>query len=171
MRLSLKIKGIDAAVKAVKNLSKEAEQGIQDELNAFGFLVEGDAKAMAPADEGNLRNSITSEPGKLSVSIFARIDYAAYLEFGTRKFAAAYVNTLPPDWQTYAAEFRGGTGGSGDFFDVIMRWVRRKGIEPEAAYPIALSILRNGIRAHPFMFPAFQKNVPELEKNLKQLFR
>lgn len=169
MSLSLKIKGIDAIAKATKNLTVELKQEINNEFAKFGFDVQADAKNFAPADEGNLRNSIEVLNKDLSVSIFSRLDYAAYLEFGTRKFAAAYVNNLPADWQTYAATFKGKGNGSGDFFETIRRWVKRKGIEDKYAYIIALNILRNGIKAHPFLYPAFRDNIPIFEKRLKAL--
>lgn len=171
MKLSLQVKGLDAAIKKVKGLDAEMKADLQLELNAFGLDVQAVAKGLAPADEGNLRNAINVAYGDLFVSVIAGVDYAAYLEFGTRKFAAIYVSSLPPDWKTYAASFKGGGGGSGDFFETIRKWVKRKGISDAAAYPIALSILRNGIKAHPFMYPAFQSNVPKLENNLKALFK
>lgn len=151
---------------------------VKAELEAFGFATVEQAKRLAPVDEGHLRSSIshkvvTVDKG-LVVEIVVATDYAAYLEFGTRKFAAAYVSTLPPDWQTFAATFRGPGGGSlSEMIVRLMAWVRRKGFaaqrtksgnrsnskaslhgEEQAAYAIALQILLNGVKAHPFLFPA-----------------
>ena len=46
-----------------------------------------DAKMVAPVDTGNLRNSITTDarPGDLRAVVEATTDYAAYVEFGTRR--------------------------------------------------------------------------------------
>ena len=46
-----------------------------------------DAKMLAPVDTGNLRNSITTDarPGDLRAVVEATADYAAHIEFGTRK--------------------------------------------------------------------------------------
>lgn len=46
-----------------------------------------DAKLVAPVDTGNLRNSITTDarPGDLVAVVEATADYAAHVEFGTRR--------------------------------------------------------------------------------------
>lgn len=148
-------------------MTAEVRVIVNDEFNAFGLEAVGLAKTLAPVDEGFLRNSITFEQGDLVVEVIVTAHYAAYLEFGTRKFAAEYVSTLPIEWQDFAAQFKGGGGGFEDFFANIFDWVKRKGIEPKAAYPIAISILRNGVRPQPFLYPAIEKCKIELIKNLK----
>ena len=40
----------------------------------------------------------------------------------------------------------------------------------QAAYAIALNILQNGIRPHPFVYPAVTKNTPVLEADIKKVF-
>lgn len=165
---SVELKGLDKALSSLD--IKKFEQGLTDELAAFGFYVERDAKSLVPVDEGFLKNSIHSVPARLKVEIVVTADYAAYIEFGTRRFAAEHIATLPQDWQNFAAEFKGPGGGS--FDQMVMRlvgWCKRKGIEEKAAYPIALKILRDGIQAHPFLYPAFEKNRIELIKNIKGL--
>ena len=192
--ITLKLSGLDEVLKKLD--VKKLEREITGELIYFGTQVSLDAKNNVEnngtTDRGDLAGSIDFKSDHpLSVSIFANKDYAAYIEFGTRKFAASYVATLPPDWQTFAAQYKGGGGGSfQEFLMRITEWVKRKGFaaavtksgnksksvnsvngEKEAAYRIALSILRNGIKAQPFLFPAFEKNRPELIKNLKTLLK
>ena len=188
--IRFEIKGADAAIKRTESLVKKARENAQLALNGFGLNVERDAKRFAPADEGHLRGSINSKPGNLSVTVTVGVNYGAYLEFGTRKFAAKYVATLPQDWQSYAATFRGKGGGTFDqFIQDIMQWVRQKGIGglktksgrtseskssldamQQAAYAIALNILQNGIRPQPFVYPAVTKNTPALEADIKKVF-
>ena len=131
-------------------ITADVKKRLDAELYAFALETVEMAINLAPADEGILRNSITLDKGELVVEIIVAVNYAAYLEFGTRAFAAAYVATLPPTWKEYAATFRGGGGGFEDYFRNIFEWCKRKGIEESAVYPIAISILRNGIRPHPF---------------------
>lgn len=172
MAVGFQVTGLDAAIKRSEHLAATLKRDVQDELNAFAFEVEGTAKQLAPADEGRLRNAISAVPGNgnLEASIVATVGYAAFMEFGTRKFAAAYVATLPPDWQSYAATFKGQSSGNFDsFLLAIIGWVKRKGIENKAAYPIALSILRNGIRERPFLYPAVNQHKPELTNRLKNI--
>jgi HK97 gp10 family phage protein len=186
----LQIKGVDELLNKldISPIKKE----IKVELKAFGQEVERDAKQLAPVDEGYLKSRIyhkaTNEAGGIVMEVGCTADYAAYVEFGTRKFAASYVSTLPPDWQSYAATFKGsGTGDYFEFLNAILDWVLRKGIAnrysvktkkaikiklggkgkkslsdqdrlQQTAYAIALSIIRNGIKPHPFLYPAFEKN-------------
>ena len=167
--LNIEIKG-DFEGK-MNNLEEKVKAIVDDELNAFGLTTVADAKKMAPVDEGFLRNSITFEKMGLTVEIVVAANYAAYLEFGTRAFAAAYVATLPAEWQAFAAQFKGGGGSFEDFFMNIVEWVRRKGIAPEAAYPIAKKIARFGIAAKPFLYPAIEVNKKILIDNLKAVLK
>ncbi len=172
--LTFDIKNLDKTLSEIKAYPQDVERIINNEFKAFGLSTVNDAKRLAPVDEGRLRESIGSVIGSLSISVTVNVDYAAYLEFGTKSFAAAYVATLPPDWQAFAEQYKGNAGGSfQEFVMRLQRWVRLKGIASgkdidQAAYAIALSILRKGIKPHPYLFPAFEKNKIELIKQLKQ---
>lgn len=65
--------------KAIKNI----EQAVNVALTASALLVEGQAKALAPVDTGNLRNSITHELGKKEARVGTNVEYAQAVEFGT----------------------------------------------------------------------------------------
>lgn len=189
-----KLDKITADVKAI----------VDDELEAFGINTVAMAKQLAPVDEDHLRGLIHFEKRSLEVEVIVPVNYAAYLEFGTRAFAAAYVSSLPVEWQEFAAQFKGGGGGS--FQEFVMRlteWVHRKGLgaggpgkpigvtgtysvktgkrtgnkvtqeseDKSAAYRIALSILRKGIRPHPFLYPSVEVNKKILIDNLKAVLK
>lgn len=125
--LILKLNGVG---EVLKKLSKEnIEAKVNEELSRFGNAVRTDAIRLAPVNEGRLRSAIFYQVGNLQVTIGCNVDYAAYVEFGTRKFAAAYVASLPGDWQTFAAKFRGSGGGTFEqFVMAIFEWVRKKGL-------------------------------------------
>ena len=166
--LTVELKGMDKAL--AKLDMKKISQDIEAELHNFGALVKVDAITLVPVDEGHLKQSIFFEPKPMAVEIGARADYAAYVEFGTRKFAASYVASLPSDWQGFAAQYKGPGGGSFEQFVMdLVRWCRVHGIDEKAAYPIARKILINGTRPQPYLYPAFEKNKIELIKNLKKL--
>lgn len=191
MGVMFQIQGLDAAIKHSNRLAKEVKQDVQEELNEFADAVSALAKRLAPADEGHLRGAIAPirGNGNLEASIVCAVVYAAFMEFGTRKYAAKYVATLPQDWRTYAATFKGQSGGSMDeFIQAIMAWVRRKGIsgdrtksgnvsnsrssldkQQSAAYAISLNILQNGVKPHPFLYPAVIAEVPKLTERLKKI--
>lgn len=168
--LSFDIKGLDATLKGVDNKLKEVERELQDELNAWASLCSTEAKIRAPKDEGHLAGAINPKFEKLKASVTVAVNYAAFMEFGTKKKAQAYVAGLPADWKAYAAQFRGG-GGAGNLFEAIFAWVKRKGIDEAAAYPIAIKILRDGVNPHPYLFPAYEHTISDLKKNLKTLFK
>ena len=177
----------------IKDAKDKAIEIVRDELSGFGLNVVEDAKRFAPVDEGVLRNNINfafpvSDKG-FRVDITVNVPYAAYIEFGTKKYAAAEVAKLPPEWKTFAAQFKGraGSGSFDEFVQNIMEWVQRKGIGAlktksgnnsksadsldamqQAAYWIALNIIQNGIHAHPYLYPAFKKNKDEFIANLKK---
>ena len=192
--INIKVNGLDAAIAQIDGSIKNIEKNIQGELNAWALETTKLAKQMAPVDEGHLRGAIHPEFGKLKASVTVNVDYAAYIEFGTRKFASSYVASLPSDWQSFAAGFKGKAGG-GDVFEFIKRlmgWVKRKGLSGtysvktqrrtgkkaerenedfEVAYAIAMAILRKGIKPHPFLYPAYLKTKPELIENIKKLLQ
>jgi len=195
--INLKASGIDAILAKFNTLANQAQNDVQEQLNSFADDVARDAKQLVKAnssDEGNLLRNINPEYGSGFVSITANTKYAAYIEFGTRKFAAEYVSSLPSDWQAYASTFKGksNSGDINEFFAAILEWVNRKGItarfsvktrkrlknnkgddirEIAAARAIAFSILRNGIRPKPFMYPSVNRNLPLLIQNIKDVFK
>ena len=122
---------------------KKYEPEIQTCFNNFGIRVELAAKQAVPVDEGKLKGSIFQDPGRLSNTFGASANYASFQEFGTRKFAASYISTLPADWQAFARQYKGGGGGSfEDFLMSLVGWCKRHGISEKAAYPIAIKILK-----------------------------
>ena len=205
--------GFAVELKGLKEVLKELDTDIiQDELNdelyKFGADVVRDAQQNLAThgniDEGRLTGSIAFAPLPNGVEIVANCVYAAYVEFGTRKYAAAEVAKLPAEWKVYAATFKGKSGG-GDYFDflnAILDWVMRKGIASrysvktqrkvgidlvkpskgkqgtedrerleQTAYMIARNIMRNGSKAHPYLFPAFEKNRPLLLERLRKYLK
>lgn len=194
--INLKASGIEKILERFNTLANEAQNDVQGELNAFADRVCEDAKTLVRAnssDEGNLLRNINPTFNNGSVTITANTKYAAYIEFGTRKFAAEYVSSLPADWQAFAYTFKG-KSNSGDYYDflnAILDWVTRKGITARysvktkkrlkntkadderllvAATAIAFSIIKNGIKPKPFMYPSINKNLPILIQNIKALF-
>ncbi len=72
----------------VKQLESEVRKRMADELNRFGELTVGQAQRLTPVDEGALRRSISFSPAneqKLKVTVSASINYAPYIEYGTKK--------------------------------------------------------------------------------------
>ena len=187
--------------KAVKGIISP-EKLIKSCKNALGTMSENivnDAKSnlryQKAINTGALVNSIYAEPvtDQLTLNIVAGAPYASYIEFGTRKFAAQYVASLPKDWQTLASQYKGKGGGT---FEELVKniaiWVGQRGIagtysvktkkrlgdtttkEKEnmaAAYPIAIKIVKNGIKARPYLYDAYVKNRNIFDQELKKVFQ
>lgn len=172
-------------------------------LNKHAQAIATKAKnnAMKFKDEGTLLGAISADSKlPLEKHIIANTPYAAFVEFGTGKYAAQYVSTLPNDWQTYAATFKGQKGG-GSFTEFVLRiaeWIGRRSIYADTAlhgtfsvktkrrtgnkvanqnadlslaYIIARSIMINGIHAHPYLYPAYDEQIQILIKDLPNLLK
>ncbi len=156
--LSNKLK--KAGPKTVKIAQLELKATAQETLQI--------AKILAPVDRGGLVQSMAMEAvSKMEYKIGNNKDYAAYVEFGTG--AKAYI---PPEFAKLAAKFKGATGESWENgLEEIRQWAIRKGIGEEAAYPIFMSILKNGIYANPFLWPAFKFGRAELVDRITQVIK
>ena len=176
----LKVEGLQELLKSFDLTKDKANKFITDSVNEWADEVVLLAKQAAPVNDGKLRQSIQADyatSAKIQAGVAVAVNYAAYLEFGTRGYASAYVGSLPNDWKTYAASFKGKGGGTFDeFLLAIMDWVKSKGIsgtysvktqkrtkasgkganfeDAEVAYPIALAIIRKGIKPQPYLYPA-----------------
>jgi hypothetical protein len=196
--IKIETKGISTLVKKFDQLSKEGQADVQSALNDWADRTAADAKRLVSAkssDEGALLRSISPVYGSGNASVISTSKYAAYIEFGTRKFAASYVSSLPQDWATYADTFQGPASSGGTFKDFvlsIMAWMKRKGIkagtysvktrrrlgnkaqkeseDKSLAYAIAKKILRDGIKQRPFLYPSVVKNTPQLIKDIKDIY-
>lgn len=114
MGIKLKISGRGFDV-AIAQLSKKAELQLRKvdaimEQNIADAAVA--AKANLDVKYSDLASSISSvKKGELDYQLRADKDYAAYVEFGTGKNAAAYVPSLEPEWRKLAESYK--TTGDG----------------------------------------------------------
>jgi HK97 gp10 family phage protein len=185
----------------LKGMEKEIREGVDQVLNANAIEIAKKAQDLAPVDIGGLRSSIAPETSQLlDKHITVNASYAAYVEFGTGSYAAAYVGSLPDNWRQFAMQFKGkGSGGSAyDLWQALIKWVhshsqykegavtgthsektgRRKGgksrvqAEDEAiAYLIMRKILKKGIKKHPFLFPAYEQQRDKIEEDIKTVLK
>lgn len=202
MAATIKIDGLDKTLARFD--IKKFEPQIQTCFDKFGLRVELLAKNKVEDkahDRGGLHSSIHQESKKLASEITVSANYASFVEFGTRKYAAEYIATLPAEWQQLASSTKGGTSGSFEEFVLrLTEWVHRKGLgtgfagkigvtgtysiksrkrtgnadtqakeDKQAAYLIARKILKDGLRARPFLYPAFAIAKDELIKQLNAI--
>jgi hypothetical protein len=192
--IDITVSNLDVTINNLSSFTQTKRVYIQKALNDCANRVASDAKSLVSSNSsntGNLAGSIDVEYGDGSSKVVVRSDYAAYIEFGTRKFAAQTVASLPNDWKTYANTFKGPTGKSFDnLVKNITQWVKDKGIkfgryyvrskrrvgnkeskqkeDERAIRLIVLSILKKGIKARPFLYPSVIRNLPLLITDLKK---
>lgn len=148
------------------------------------------AQQDAPRDQGRLAGEIKAvKVGPLEAETVVNNEYAHIMEWGSKG-----KTKVPSELASYAATFRGKpSGGNIDqFFLHIFEWVKRKGISGtysvktrkrtgnrqtqdyetyDVAFMIMLSILKKGVKPHPFFFiqrPAVEK---QLRDDLQQILK
>ena len=125
----IKVEGLEKTLNRFDlNKSKYFDK-VQQLMYNSGINIQREAKQLAPTDEGLLKNSIFYEVNKLKITVGCSVNYAAFVEFGIRKYAAEYVATLPIEWQQLASRAKGSGGGT--FDELVLRifgWVKRKGL-------------------------------------------
>ena len=181
----VKVTGLAGLKAEFASMSKELPDIVSGELETMSQEWVKLAKTDAPAEQGDLRGSITYSPaGPMKYEVVAQKFYAPFMEFGTKgKYQPI------PGTEAIAAEFKGYKGG--DFMELlrmIVRWVKRKGItgtysvktrrrtgnkvnqiaeDYSAAWPIAMSILKNGVNPHPFFFKQMHIVWPKMVRNVE----
>lgn len=159
---------IKRAITKIKKLKQSAVTQTDKKIEATARRIEGSAKSRVPVYMGRLRSSIDVRGKNLRREVFTPVYYAPYVEFGTKAKA-----DIPAGLESYAMQFKGNRGG-GSFNSLLKNiesWVTSKGIPQEAAFHIAVSIARYGVRAQPFLFPAFFREQPKLLNDLKKMLR
>lgn len=85
--LSLELKGINGLLDRAKLLLPKVRARVQQTVAETALLIETDAKQFAPVDTGRLRSSIHAEiaPNGLSATVEVSVNYAVFVEMGTRR--------------------------------------------------------------------------------------
>jgi HK97 gp10 family phage protein len=184
------VSGVDVLMTKINKMSERIQNDVLNEFNASALNIQSNAKKYAPVNLGQLRNSIQLKEelsnGQLVFTIGSKLSYAPYIEFGTGGKVL-----IPNGYSEFANQFRGKTGGTfAQLLKALIEWVKRKGIvgtysvktgrrtggkaiqqkqNESAAYAIAISILRKGLRPQPFLIPAYEQEIPKLKDNLKRI--
>lgn len=84
------IGGVTVNEDNTEGASQGIVRAIDRALEEIGLAAEGYAKRACPVDTGNLRNSITHavESDEDAVYVGTNVEYAPYVEMGTRRTAA-----------------------------------------------------------------------------------
>lgn len=148
-------------------LLREAPKAVQSEIARVikdaADVWEGKAKASAPTDQGRLKQSITNNAIPGGYEVFVNVDYAPYMEWGTK----TKVN-VPVELKGYASQFKGRKGG-GQAKRAIYDWCKRVGVPPERWWLVYVHIMRYGVKPQPFFFIHRASVTKQLLGDLQQL--
>ena len=192
MKFKVQIKGLGELQKQIVTASEDVRKVCEQEVTAAGQDWVAGAVRDAPVDQGGLKGAIsfkntntnTAQSSLIAVEIVAQKFYAPFVEFGTKgKYRPI------PGTETIAEQFKGYKGGDiQEMLRMIVRWVRRKGItgtysvktrnrtgnkinqfaeDYSAAWPIVMSILKNGINPHPYFFKQADTVWPQMIKRMQ----
>ena len=142
--IDIKIKGLTELKKKLQDkqrmLRAEVDAVLKDGAQMFVELASKDA----PVDQSILRQGITFYKKRdLVYTVASNANYSVFVEFGTRSRYRPIPGVTP--------EYKKGKSAN-TLYSAIKAWVKRKGIDEAATYPIFLSILKNGIYPSPFFF-------------------
>lgn len=82
--LKIEVKNIDRVIKNIDKYGAEVQDKIKQVLADGGMKIQTEAQNRAPVRTGTLRASIEYKPNGLQVEVVAGVDYASFVEFGTR---------------------------------------------------------------------------------------
>ncbi|KFN39033.1 MAG: hypothetical protein JU82_08855 [Sulfuricurvum sp. MLSB] len=166
--MSSKVTGVRELVDSFKKARKDIEKQCVQIVSANAFEGRNEAVKNAPIAFGKLRQSIGIEisSDKLEQSVVANADYAPYIEFGTGGKVS-----VPSEWAELANGFKGQNFSKDDILERLRNWCRLKGIDEKYAYPIMVTIFREGMRPQPFMYPAWQKVKKQFSRDMVNFMR
>lgn len=147
MKIKVDVIGDKEIAKALQKMSEEKARLVKGEVYASGVDVQREAKErlreQGAWDQGNLASSILVE--RVESGKFAEVGpvapYGPHVEFGTRPH-------FPPP-------------------DALEGWARRHGFD--SAWPICKAIAKRGLKAKPFLFPAWLAVRDGFIKRIKEI--
>lgn len=178
--ITYNITNIDAAFKKMDKFSADVQKEVKNEIAASALKIQADAKRAAPVNLGKLRQSIymyeINEGAKFAYKVGTNESYAPYVEFGTPGIESKQNMKIPSQYADFAMQFKGRSQGRfKDMVKALMEWGLKKGyINPgkgakQHAYFMALKILKRGLRAQPFLLPAYDSEKSKLTSRLKNI--
>lgn len=184
----LQVQGLVQLQKRLNAVPVKVKKEVGGEIMDGARRINAKQVRLAPTDEGGIKQSTTiKKVHELEIELVSPKHYTPFLEFGTKRRVR-----VPSELQEYAKQFniKGPNIGFEAFLKIITAWVRRKGIagrfsvksrrrlgskvdkqqeDEAAAFPIAMSILRHGVKPHPFFFQPFIEERESIINNIKRV--
>jgi HK97 gp10 family phage protein len=169
LKFKVDIKNLNKVLKELEGKGKQVDKEVEILTRDNAKEIAAQAKVNAPVGiDGHLRNQIEYPKVKdKHYKVVANAYYSGYVEFGTGIKAKKIPTEMREVAQAIKNNKRGGSFKDG--LKKIKEWCAKKGIPEEDAFGIFMSILTNGIKPQPFMYPAFVKGRKQYIKDLKDL--
>lgn len=163
--MGVTVTGFDAEKRKWKDASKNVQQLVAREVAASAMKIAADAKRNAPANHGLLKKGISAKKiDDLNWQVVSNSHYALYVETGTKNNAR-----VPDELLTLAQGARGaGLKGTLSAKEAIYEWCRSKRIDKRFWFPIYRKIMKSGIKPHPYLIPAFRKELPLMKERIRK---
>lgn len=157
MGANIDLSSIEAFRQRMDNLPDTIVQRLDAELGAGASDIAGEAAQRASENYGFLQQGIGwNKNAVMDYSVFSRVAYSPYVEFGTRANVS-----IPPGLEEFASQFMGSAGATElSAKEAIFAWCERQGIDKEAWYAIYITLMTKGGKPHPFFFPAVNRQTP-----------
>ncbi len=177
--VSIEIVGLEALIKKLRAYGKRVEEKGKQIIAKHSLDLDRYAKENCAVDMGRLRASISPKftEGGFIGEVSTNVSYAAFMEFGTgiEGRSGHTANGLPIGPLPLGYQY--GNGGKMPPYELIADWVKRKGIQPkdpkmtqeQLIFLIRRKIGDYGLKARPYMYPAYLQVLPEFEADAKRL--
>lgn len=111
--------------RALENYSDDVLEQVREIVVETAYIIQSNAKALAPVDDGNLRDSIEVEimQGGMTAIVRVSANYAVYVEYGTGIYAKEGNGRKTP-WTYYS--------------DKLGRFITTKGMRPQPFWDPAI---------------------------------
>lgn len=140
MKINVKMQGLNQAVNDIRKYSEAKINGVKRVIVESTVNIQNDAVSLAPEDTGNLKNSINFNITNegMGGEVFASAEYAPDVEFGTAPHKIEAKNS-----------------GSLAF-------------KKDGKMVFAKSVNHPGTPAQPFLFPAWEAEIPKYKNALQK---
>jgi len=156
--------GFDEYAAFLRNVPKVIKEETDFAFDEAAMAWVDGAVRAAPVDQGRLKQSIRKDKTKTGYEVSVGVEYAAFLEWGTKTQVK-----VPTELQEYAQKFKGAKGSGGDVKRIIFAWCKRVGIPPERWFLVYRSIMIKGIKPNPFFFTQRTAVERQLMGDLQQI--
>lgn len=154
----MSLEGFEELMKKLKKLGNSKEV-VKKGMGLAVKKVQGDAKDLAPVDQGQLKNSIYTKveekDKEVTGIVYTNVEHAPYVEFGTGPKGMAAPKDLPQEIANQLVYKNG------------MWWIHESQIDPNVAekYKFIRFETEQGVfygthgqEPQPFMYPALKQN-------------